>query len=145
MIKLTKDRKLVVENTDKDRSNTVIKFDNINAIYVAGNNNIENPELAIYVMTDFDEKVLIYKSEYALRVRSMYRKLASALNKMDSNFKDYFPKCINLSKVKCVEWQKVPFKYIAIVEFKNRSLRFKTYEDEFNKIIDDWSSIQKTL
>ena len=144
-IKVT-DKKLVVEKSEKENSFIKINIDTIDAIYmkINDNQNLENPEWNIYVMTDYDDKIMIYKSDNEFITKNEFLNLTAKLKKVDSNFKNYNLKCINLNKVISVGWHKVPFKYIACVDFKNRSLKFRTYSEEFDKLINDWSKVDKT-
>ena len=50
-----------------------------------------------------------------------------------------------MNKVISVGWHKVPFRYMACVDFKNRSFKFRTFSEEFDKIIEDWSKVEKTI
>lgn len=144
-IKVT-DKKLIVEKSGKDNSYIKINIETINAIYMAINNNqnLENPEWNIYVMTDSDDKVLICNSNNEFTARNEFRNLTSRLKKVDLNFKNYGSKCINMKKVISVGWHKVPFKYIACVDFKKGSLKFRTFSEEFDKLIEDWGKVDKT-
>ena len=139
-------KKLIVEKSAKENGYIKINIDTINAIYMVKNDNqnLENPEWMICVITDFDDKVMIYNSDNEFITRNEFLNLTSKLKKVDSNFKNYNSKCINLNKVISVGWHKVPFKYIACVDFKNRSLKFRTFSEEFDKLIEDWGKVDKT-
>lgn len=133
-----KNKELIVYNRLKNK-NIKCNIDTIDAIYLSRINNIESEHrlLAICAMTDFDDKMLIYKSTDNRQVKEIYKSLIKTLRKEDSNFINYYPRCINMKKVQSVGWNKIPFKYIATIDFGNKIIQFKTFEDEFNNIIED--------
>ena len=140
-------KKLIVEKSAKDNSFIKTNIDAINVIYIVKNDNqnLETPMWEIYIITDFDDNIMIYNSENEFIAKNEFKKLTSKLKRVDDNFKSYYSKCINMNKVISVGWHKVPFKYIACVDFKNRSFKFRTFSEEFDKIIEDWSKVEKTI
>jgi len=138
-------KKLIVEKSAKDNSFIKTNIDTINAIYIVKNDNknLETPMWEIYIITDFDDNIKIYNSDNEFIAKNEFKKLTSKLKRVDDNFKSYYSKCINMNKVISVGWHKVPFKYIACVDFKNRSFKFRTFSEEFDKIIEDWSKVEK--
>jgi len=140
-------KKLIVEKSAKDNSFIKTNIDTINAIYIVKNDNqnLETPMWEIYIITDFDDNIKIYNSDNEFIAKNEFKKLTSKLKRVDDNFKSYYSKCINMNKVISVGWHKVPFKYIACVDFKNRSFKFRTFSEEFDKIIEDWSKVEKTI
>jgi len=140
-------KKLIVEKSAKDNSFIKTNIDAINVIYIVKNDNqnLETPMWEIYIITDFDDNIKIYNSDNEFIAKNEFKKLTSKLKRVDDNFKSYYSKCINMNKVISVGWHKVPFKYIACVDFKNRSFKFRTFSEEFDKIIEDWSKVEKTI
>ena len=140
-------KKLIVEKLGKDSGFIKINIDAINVIYIVKNDNqnLETPMWEIYIITDFDDNIKIYNSDNEFIAKNEFKKLTSKLKRVDDNFKSYYSKCINMNKVISVGWHKVPFKYIACVDFKNRSFKFRTFSEEFDKIIEDWSKVEKTI
>jgi len=138
-------KKLIVEKLGKDSGFIKINIDAINVIYIVKNDNqnLETPMWEIYIITDFDDNIMIYNSDNEFIAKNEFKKLTSKLKKADDNFKSYYSKCINMNKVISVGWHKVPFKYMACVDFKNRSFKFRTFSEEFDKIIEDWSKVEK--
>ena len=138
-------KKLIVEKSAKDNSFIKTNIDAINVIYIVKNDNqnLETPMWEIYIITDFDDNIKIYNSDNEFIAKNEFKKLTSKLKRVDDNFKSYYSKCINMNKVISVGWHKVPFKYIACVDFKNRSFKFRTFSEEFDKIIEDWSKVEK--
>lgn len=140
-------KKLIVEKSAKDNSFIKTNIDAINAIYIVKNDNLnlKTPMWEIYIITDFDDNIMIYNSDNEFIAQKEFKKLTSKLKKVDDNFKSYYSKCINMNKVISVGWHKVPFRYMACVDFKNRSFKFRTFSEEFDKIIEDWSKVEKTI
>lgn len=134
------DKTLTTYNEEKEHKNHFYDINSINAIYISKTKEATAlyPEFGLYMTTDFDEKALVYKTEDELKVVKAYENLIKELKTINAEFKDYFPKCINMKKVQSIGWKKVPFKYLAEVDFGKNSIQFRTTNDEFDKMIGDW-------
>lgn len=132
------DKQLIANNT-KDSKQINCSVDSINAIFISkiSNSEAKQQELAIRAITDYDDKMLIYKSTDQEQVKAAYKSLVKTLKAENPCFRNYFPRCINMEKVHSIGWNKVPFKYIATIDFGKSTLQFRTFENEFNKLIED--------
>ena len=87
-------KKLIVEKSAKDNSFIKTNIDAINVIYIVKNDNqnLETPMWEIYIITDFDDNIMIYNSENEFIAKNEFKKLTSKLKRVDDNFKSYYSK-----------------------------------------------------
>ena len=110
----------------------------IDAIYVAKCRTSKlQPLYAIYVQSHSELVELYYKTDDELEIKYCFEKLCKELKEVNPNFKEYFPYCINLENVMCVEMETSLLHGKAVVSFKESELVMATSKKNLKKFVND--------
>ena len=87
---------------------------------------IEKNKYAIYLSTSWETAELYFRTSDELLIKNEFKKLCSELNKVNQNFKEYFPRCFNFEKIKQVKKSGLLSHKIELIFNSGNSVEFKT-------------------
>ena len=99
---------------------------------------MDKSQYTICVSTGWETSELYYKTRDEIVIANRFEKLCQELNKVNPNFKMYFPRCFNMTKIKDIKQSKNLLSNRINIEFKSgESVEFKATKSTAKKLFTD--------